>query len=164
MMNQRCIAHLPGACQQNDRRIKKGIPHARQPLPRSAAPRRACSSALRTRPKPLFIVCSGAIDIGGEQDLDRTTQPKIAAWWVTPRWTTLPFRAPQSDLPSYCAPTFTLVPVGSKSHRPVQALGFNEFGHLPKVQRFISASCTSGQRFAIGLPQTRSHPRKPALG
>lgn len=43
----------------------------------------------------------------------------------------------QSDLPGYCAPTFTLMPVGSTWQRSVQVLGFDDFGRLTPLQRLI---------------------------
>ncbi len=66
-----------------------------------------------------------------------------------------------ADLPGYCAPTFTLMPVGSTPHRSVQVSGFDDFGHLTPMRRLISASCSSGQRFAIRLPSDSRSPAKP---
>ena len=53
------------------------------------------------------------------------------------------------------------MPVGSTSHRSVQVLGFDEYGHLTPVRRLVSSSCSSGQRFAIGLPSDSQSPAKP---
>ena len=53
------------------------------------------------------------------------------------------------------------MPVGYTSCRSVQALGFSDFGHLTPARRLISASCSSGQRFAIGLPSDSQSPAKP---
>ena len=66
-----------------------------------------------------------------------------------------------ADLPGYCAPTFTLMPVGSTSQPSVQLLGFDDIGHLTRLRRLISASCSSGQRFAFGFLQIRSRPQHP---
>jgi hypothetical protein len=66
-----------------------------------------------------------------------------------------------ADLPGYDAPTFTLMPVGSTSRRSVQVSGFDDIGRLAPPCRLISASCSSGQRFAFGFLQSRSHPRHP---
>ena len=66
-----------------------------------------------------------------------------------------------ADLPGYCAPTFTLMPVGSTSSRSVQVSGFDDMGHLTPLRRLVSASCSSGQRFASGLLQGRSRPQHP---
>lgn len=68
-----------------------------------------------------------------------------------------------ADLPGYDAPTFTLMPVGYTSHRSVQVSGFDLFGCLTPMRRLVSASCSSGQRFASGFLQTRSRPRNPCL-
>src|SRR5690606_13245822 len=68
-----------------------------------------------------------------------------------------------ADLPGYGAPTFTLMPVGYTSWRSVQVSGFTDFGLLTPPCRLVSASCSSGQRFASGFLQTRSHPRNPCL-
>ena len=53
------------------------------------------------------------------------------------------------------------MPVRSTSHHSVQVLGFDEYGHLTPVQRLVSASCSSGPRFAIGLPSDSQSPAKP---
>ena len=66
-----------------------------------------------------------------------------------------------ADLPGYDTPTFTLIPVGYTSQRSVQVSGFNDIGRLAPLQRLISASCSSGQRFAYSFLQIRSHPRHP---
>jgi hypothetical protein len=66
-----------------------------------------------------------------------------------------------ADLPGYCALTFTLMPVGYTSQPSVQVLGFDDIGHLTRLRRLISASCSSGQRFAFGFLQIRSRPRHP---
>ena len=66
-----------------------------------------------------------------------------------------------ADLPGYDTPTFTLIPVGYTSQRSVQVSGFNDNGRLAPLQRLISASCSSGQRFAYSFLQIRSHPRHP---
>jgi hypothetical protein len=65
------------------------------------------------------------------------------------------------DLPGYDAPTFTLIPVGYTSRRSVQVSGFDDIGRLTPPCRLVSASCPSGQRFAFGFLQIRSHPRHP---
>ena len=66
-----------------------------------------------------------------------------------------------ADLPGYHAPTFTLMPVGSTSRRSMQVSGFDDIGRLTPPCRLLSASCSSGQRFAFGFLQIRSHPRHP---
>jgi len=66
-----------------------------------------------------------------------------------------------ADLPGYDAPTFTLMPVGSTSRRSVQVPGFDDIGRLTPPCRLVSASCSSGQRFAFGFLRIRSHPRHP---
>ena len=66
-----------------------------------------------------------------------------------------------ADLPGYCAPTFTLMPVGSTPLCSVQVLGFTDNGLLTPQRRLVSASCSSGQRFAFGFLQIRSRPRHP---
>ena len=65
------------------------------------------------------------------------------------------------DLPGYCAPTFTLMPVGFTPRRSVQVSGFACHCLLTPARRLISASCSSGQRFAYSFLQIRSHPRHP---
>jgi hypothetical protein len=67
------------------------------------------------------------------------------------------------DLPGYCAPTFTLMPVGYTPHRSVQVSGFGLFRCLAPMRRLVSASCSSGQRFASGFLRIRSRPRHPCL-
>ena len=67
----------------------------------------------------------------------------------------------REDLPGYDTPTFTLMPVGSTSQRPVQVSGFDDNGRLTPLCRLISASCSSGQPFAFGFLQIRSYPRHP---
>jgi len=66
-----------------------------------------------------------------------------------------------ADLPGYCAPTFTLMPVGSTPLCSVQVLGFDDIGRLTPQRRLLSASCSSGQRFAFGFLQISSHPEHP---
>ncbi len=68
-----------------------------------------------------------------------------------------------ADLPGYNAPTFTLMPVGFTPLCSVQVLGFDDIGRLTPQRRLISASCSSGQRFASGFLQIRSHPRHPSF-
>jgi len=67
------------------------------------------------------------------------------------------------DLPGYCAPTFTLMPVGYTPHRSVQVSGFGHFRCLTPMRRLVSASCSSGQRFASGFLRIRSRPQHPCL-
>jgi hypothetical protein len=66
-----------------------------------------------------------------------------------------------ADLPGYCAPTFTLMPVGYTPQRSVQVSGFDDICRLTPLRRLISASCSSGQRFAFSFLRIRSHPRHP---
>ena len=66
-----------------------------------------------------------------------------------------------TDLPGYCALTFTLMPVGSTPQLSVQVLGFDDIGHLTRLRRLISTSCSSGQRFAYSFLRIRSRPRHP---
>jgi hypothetical protein len=56
-----------------------------------------------------------------------------------------------ADLPGYDAPTFTIMPVGFTSRRFVKVSGFDDIGRLSPPCRLVSASCSSGQRFAFGL-------------
>jgi len=65
------------------------------------------------------------------------------------------------DLPGYCAPTFTLMPVGYTSQRAVQVSGFDDIGRLAPLPRLVSASCSSGQRFAFSFLQIPSRPGHP---
>ena len=53
------------------------------------------------------------------------------------------------------------MPVGFTSQRSVQVSGFDDIGRLTPLQRLVSASCSSGQRFAFGFLQIRSYPRHP---
>ena len=53
------------------------------------------------------------------------------------------------------------MPVGSTPQRSVQVSGFDDIGRLTPLQRLVSASCSSGQRFAFGFLQIRSYPRHP---
>ena len=41
------------------------------------------------------------------------------------------------------------------------SIGLDDNGHLTRLRRLISASCSSGQRFAFGFLQIRSRPRHP---
>mgnify|MGYP001581254982 CR=1 FL=1 len=41
------------------------------------------------------------------------------------------------------------------------SMGFDDIGHLTPLRRLISASCSSGQRFAFGFLQISSHPEHP---
>jgi len=66
-----------------------------------------------------------------------------------------------ADLPGYCAPTFTLMPVGSTPHRSVQVSGFAETRLLAPMRRLVSVSCSSGQRAAIKFPSDSQSPTTP---
>ena len=55
------------------------------------------------------------------------------------------------------------MPVGSTARRPVHVSGFTETRLLTPPHCLISASCSSGQRFASSFLQIRSHPRHPCL-
>ena len=70
-------------------------------------------------------------------------------------------RGTPADLPGYCAPTFTLMPVGYTSSRSVQVSGFTDICLLTPRCRLISTSCSSGQRFAFSFLRIRSRPRHP---
>ena len=70
-------------------------------------------------------------------------------------------KSTHADLPGYGTLTFTLIPVGYTSPRSVQVSGFGDNGRLTPLQRLVSASCSSGQRFAFGFLQIRSRPRHP---
>ena len=72
-------------------------------------------------------------------------------------------RGTPPDLPGYCAPTFTLMSVGSTPHHSVQVLGFACLCLLTRARRLLSASCPSNQRFAFSFFQTRGRPRNPCL-
>jgi hypothetical protein len=67
----------------------------------------------------------------------------------------------RADLPGYCALTFPLMPVGFTPRRSVQVSGFDENCRLTPTRRLISASCSSGQRFAFSFLRIRSRPRHP---
>ena len=67
----------------------------------------------------------------------------------------------RADLPGYCSLTFTLMPVGFTSRRSVQVSGFDNIGRLTPPCRLVSASCSSGQRFAFGFLQISSRPEHP---
>ena len=66
-----------------------------------------------------------------------------------------------SDLPGYCAHTFTLMSVGFTSARSVQVSGFDDIGRLTPRRRLVSASCSSNQRFAYSFLQIPSRPGHP---
>src|SRR6267378_2184672 len=66
-----------------------------------------------------------------------------------------------SDLPGYCAPTFTLMRVGSTAPRSVHVPGFASLCLLTPQCSPLSASCSSRQRFASGFLQTPGHPSSP---
>lgn len=52
--------------------------------------------------------------------------------------------------------------VGSeKTGEPASVSIGGDIGHLTRLRRLISASCSSGQRFAFGFLQIRSRPRHP---
>ena len=87
--------------------------------------------------------------------------PLLTSVCASRRLTTPVAQGTHADLPGYCALTFTLMPVGSTSQLSVQVLGFDDIGHLTRLRRLISASCSSGQRFAFGFLQIRSRPRHP---
>jgi hypothetical protein len=66
------------------------------------------------------------------------------------------------DLPGYDAQTFALIPVRSKEQRSEQVPGFDDNRRLTPLQRLLSASCSSGQRFAFGFtPRFADTPRHP---
>ena len=65
------------------------------------------------------------------------------------------------DLPGYCALTFPLMPVGSTPRRSVQVSGFACICLLTPTRRLLSASCSSGQRFAYSFLQIPSRPGHP---
>jgi hypothetical protein len=67
------------------------------------------------------------------------------------------------DLPGYDASAFTLMPVGSTPWSSVQVSGFSLLCCLTPPCRLVSASCSSGQRFASGFLQTSSHLQRPCL-
>ncbi len=48
-----------------------------------------------------------------------------------------------------------------RRQRSVQVSGFDDFGHLTPMRRLLSASCSSGQRFAIRLPSDSQSLAKP---
>lgn len=61
--------------------------------------------------------------------------------------------------------TFPLMPVGFTSWRSVQVSGFDDSGHLTPPCRLVSASCSSGQRFAfdfLQIPPRGGHPCRSA--
>lgn len=87
--------------------------------------------------------------------------PRLTSSHASQRLTTSVAQGTREDLPGYDTPTFTLMPVGSTSQRSVQGPGFDDNGRLTPLRRLISASCSSGQRFAFGFLQIRSYPRHP---
>ncbi|MGH7909883.1 MAG: hypothetical protein ACRENW_08565, partial [Thermodesulfobacteriota bacterium] len=66
-----------------------------------------------------------------------------------------------TDLPGYCALTFTLMRVGSTPPRAVQVPGFACICLLTPPRRLISASCSSSQRFAYSFLRIPSRPGHP---
>jgi hypothetical protein len=74
----------------------------------------------------------------------RSTTCSISRWssdFVRPNVAVHPSapsrRVASSDLPGYCAPTFTLMPVGSTQRRSVQVLGFDVPCRLTPTRRLI---------------------------
>ena len=55
-----------------------------------------------------------------------------------------------ADRPGYDAPAFTLMPAACTHAASVQTLGFRDIGLLTRCVRLCD-SCSSGQRFAMGL-------------
>ena len=55
------------------------------------------------------------------------------------------------------------MPVGYTPHRSVQVPGFSLLCCFAPMRRLVSASCSSGQRFASGFLRIRSRPRHPCL-
>ena len=93
--------------------------------------------------------------------LHRTLWPLLTSAWASQHLSMPVAQGTHADLPGYDAPTFTLMPVGYTSQRPVQVLGFDDICRLAPLQRLLSASCSSGQRFAFSFLQIRSRPRHP---
>ena len=89
--------------------------------------------------------------------------PLLTSAYASQHLSILVAQGTHADLPGYNAPTFTLMPVGYTPLCSVQVLGFDDIGRLTPQRRLISASCSSGQRFASGFLQIRSHPRHPCL-
>jgi len=70
-----------------------------------------------------------------------------------------------TDLPGYCALTFTLMPGTYTPVPAVQVLDFEDNGLLIRHRRLVCAFCSSGQRFACGflrIPPRDGHPCRPA--
>ena len=87
--------------------------------------------------------------------------PLLTSAYASQHLSILVAQGTHADLPGYNAPTFTLMPVGYTPLCSVQVLGFDDIGRLTPQRRLISASCSSGQRFAFGFLQIRSRPRHP---
>lgn len=70
-----------------------------------------------------------------------------------------------SDLPGYCALTFSLMPAASTSTLSGQGLDFEDICLLVQRDRLVCDSCSSGQCFACGflqIPFRNGHPCRPA--
>jgi hypothetical protein len=75
------------------------------------------------------------------------------------------FRRTVTDLPGYCAQTFTLMPATYTSYPSVQVWDFEDICLLIRVCRLLCGFCSSGQRFACGflrIPPRGGHPCRPA--
>ena len=70
-------------------------------------------------------------------------------------------RVLRTHLHAVACPELVEGPVGSTPQLSVQVLGFDDIGHLTRLRRLISASCSSGQRFAYSFLRIRSRPRHP---
>ena len=100
----------------------------------------------------------------GPSSIDGILWPLLTSAWASHHLSMMVAHSgTHTDLPGYCAPTFPLMPVGSTPYRSVQVSGFADCCLLTPIRRLISASCSSGQRFASGFLQIRSHPRHPCL-
>jgi hypothetical protein len=70
-----------------------------------------------------------------------------------------------TDLPGYCALTFTLISAASTFKLSVQVLDFEDNGLLIQLARLLCGFCSSDQRFACGflqIPPRDGHPCRPA--
>ena len=70
-----------------------------------------------------------------------------------------------TDLPGYCALTFTLMPAASTHKLSVQVSDFEDICPLIQLARLVCDFCSSSQRFACGflqIPPRDGHPCRPA--
>ena len=106
------------------------------------------------------LMAGSALRYSGFEQLLR---PRLTSVHPSRHFTTPVAHGRQNRYPRVIRATFLRMPVGSTSQRSVQVLGFGDRCHLTPLRRLLSASCSSGQQFASGFLQIRSHPRHPCL-